>query len=40
MERLGMVHHAGDDFDHPTVPERMRRHVLYRIARPEGLYTS
>jgi RimJ/RimL family protein N-acetyltransferase len=36
MEKLGMTHHAGDDFDHPSVPvgHWLRRHVLYRIARP------
>lgn len=31
MERIGMVHDPRDDFDHPDVPERFRRHVLYRI---------
>jgi ribosomal-protein-alanine N-acetyltransferase len=32
MERLGMTHDPGDDFDHPELPEanRLRRHVLYR----------
>jgi RimJ/RimL family protein N-acetyltransferase len=36
MERIGMAHNPADDFDHPAVPERhrLRRHVLYRIARP------
>lgn len=36
MERIGMAHVEGADFDHPGVPEgdRLRRHVLYRIARP------
>jgi RimJ/RimL family protein N-acetyltransferase len=35
MERLGMTHDAGGDFDHPRVPEGspLRRHVLYRLAR-------
>ena len=33
MEKLGMRHDPADDFDHPTTPERLRRHVLYRIAR-------
>ena len=33
MERIGMVHNPADDFDHPAVPQRLRRHVLYRIAR-------
>lgn len=33
MNRLGMSHEAGDDFDHPKVEDghRLRRHVLYRI---------
>ena len=33
MERLGMSHNAGDDFDHPRVEvgHPLRRHVLYRI---------
>jgi RimJ/RimL family protein N-acetyltransferase len=37
MERLGMHHDAADDFDHPRVPvgHRLRRHVLYRLRRPE-----
>ena len=36
MERIGMVHGPADDFDHPALPEEhpLRRHVLYRIARP------
>lgn len=35
MEKLGMTHDPGDDFDHPRVPEGspLRRHVLYRIRR-------
>jgi RimJ/RimL family protein N-acetyltransferase len=34
MQKLGMRHDPGDDFDHPSLPEghRLRRHVLYRIA--------
>ena len=34
MERLGMTRTI--EFDHPLVPEnhRLRRHVLYRLARP------
>jgi RimJ/RimL family protein N-acetyltransferase len=32
MERIGMTHNPADDFDHPNMPETMRRHVLYRIA--------
>ena len=37
MERLGMTHDPADDFDHPRVPEGspLRRHVLYRLARPD-----
>ena len=36
MQRIGMVHDSADDFDHPALPEEhsLRRHVLYRIARP------
>jgi len=39
MERLGMTHNPADDFDHPALPERhpLRRHVLYRLVRPEPL---
>jgi hypothetical protein len=35
MERLGMRHDTGGDFDHPGVPEGdpMKRHVLYRLDR-------
>jgi RimJ/RimL family protein N-acetyltransferase len=35
MEKLGMSHDPRDDFDHPTLPasHRLRRHVLYRLAR-------
>jgi RimJ/RimL family protein N-acetyltransferase len=35
MQRLGMVHDPGDDFDHPRLPpgHTLRRHVLYRIQR-------
>ena len=37
MEKIGMHHDSGDDFDHPHIAEghRMRRHVLYRLRRPE-----
>ena len=37
MERLGMTHDPRDDFDHPRLPEGhpLRRHVLYRISRPQ-----
>jgi ribosomal-protein-alanine N-acetyltransferase len=36
MEKIGMRHDPAGDFDHPLLPEghRIRRHVLYRIARP------
>jgi RimJ/RimL family protein N-acetyltransferase len=35
MENLGMRRDPVDDFDHPRLPEghRLRRHVLYRLAR-------
>jgi RimJ/RimL family protein N-acetyltransferase/predicted kinase len=37
MERIGMAHDLAGDFDHLALPEghALRRHVLYRIARPE-----
>jgi RimJ/RimL family protein N-acetyltransferase len=37
MERIGMARRAGDDFDHPNLPEShpLRRHVLYRIGREQ-----
>jgi RimJ/RimL family protein N-acetyltransferase len=36
MEKLGMTHDPADDFDHPLLPagHALRRHVLYRLARP------
>ena len=36
MERIGMTHDPADDFDHPALAEGspLRRHVLYRLARP------
>ena len=39
MEKLGMTHDPGDDFDHPSLEEghRLRRHVLYRLSRSEWL---
>jgi len=39
MEKIGMRHCAEDDFDHPGLPEGhpLRRHVFYRIKRPEYL---
>jgi RimJ/RimL family protein N-acetyltransferase len=35
MEKIGMMHSPGEDFDHPLVPEGhpLRRHVLYRLTR-------
>jgi len=35
MEKLGMVHDPGEDFEHPRLPEghALRRHVLYRLDR-------
>jgi RimJ/RimL family protein N-acetyltransferase len=35
MEKLGMTRAAGEDFDHPRVPESnpLRRHVLFRARR-------
>jgi RimJ/RimL family protein N-acetyltransferase len=34
MEKIGMTHSLGEDFDHPLLPEGhpLRRHVLYRVA--------
>lgn len=34
MEKLGMTHDPGDDFDHPSLPDghALRRHVLYRLS--------
>lgn len=36
MERIGMRRDPADDFDHPRLApaDPLRRHVLYRIARP------
>ncbi len=36
MERIGMHHDAGADFEHPQIPpgHRLRPHVLYRMTRP------
>lgn len=39
MERLGMRRDPGGDFDHPRVPDshpHLKRHVLYRIRRPQA----
>jgi RimJ/RimL family protein N-acetyltransferase len=37
MIRLGMTYDPAEDFDHPELKEDdpLRRHVLYRIARPQ-----
>jgi RimJ/RimL family protein N-acetyltransferase len=37
MQRIGMTHDPADDFDHPRLPvgHPQRRHVLYRLSRPE-----
>ena len=37
MERIGMVHDATDDFDHPAMAldSPLRRHVLYRLRRAD-----
>jgi RimJ/RimL family protein N-acetyltransferase len=36
MDKLGMTRREDDDFDHPLLPpgHHWRRHVLYRLARP------
>ncbi len=36
MQKPGMHHDPADDFDHPHLPagHHLRRHVLYRLARP------
>ena len=38
MEKIGMTRDAGEDFDHPLLPEGhpLRRHVLYRLRNPAG----
>jgi RimJ/RimL family protein N-acetyltransferase len=37
MERLGIEHDSADDFNHPSpdLDDRLRRHVLYRLAHPD-----
>jgi RimJ/RimL family protein N-acetyltransferase len=39
MQRIGMSHDPADDFDHPNLPASspLRRHVLYRIKRPDTI---
>ena len=38
MERLGMIRHPNEDFDHPALAEGepLRPHILYRIHRPSA----
>jgi len=42
MQRIGMTHDPGDDFDHPRMPEGhpLRRHVLYRMPRARWYDTT
>ncbi len=42
MERLGMTHSAGEDFDHPLLPagDPLARHVLYRLDAPRAGHRS
>ena len=42
MEKIGMHHDEGDDFDHPSFPDGhpLKRHVLYRISRSIRQYTG
>jgi len=37
MEKIGLHHHPGDDFDHPRLIENhpLKRHVLYRLKAQE-----
>lgn len=37
MEKVGMTHKPGDDFDHPSVApgDPLRPHVLYRLTRSQ-----
>lgn len=39
MEKLGMVHNPGEDFEHPHLPKghALRRHVLYRLNREDAI---
>jgi len=38
MDKIAMLHNPSEDFDHPSLPpgHPLRRHVLYRIARPDS----
>ena len=42
MEKIGMRRSSADDFDHPMLPQGhpIRRHVLYRLARPQWAATA
>lgn len=39
MQKIGMQHNAGDDFDHPKLDDTspFKRHVLYRLTREDYL---
>jgi RimJ/RimL family protein N-acetyltransferase len=41
MEKIGMTHDPGEDFQHPNLPEGhpLRHHVLYRLRGPDRLAT-
>lgn len=36
MEKIGLTHEPGDEFDHPNIPvgHPVRHHVIYRTQRP------
>jgi ribosomal-protein-alanine N-acetyltransferase len=40
MQKLGMTHDPGDDFDHPSVAEGhpLRPHVLYRLTAADSVF--
>jgi len=42
MEKLGMHHDPGGDFEHPSLPEGnpLRQHVLYRLGADEYRSTA
>ncbi|GHB27181.1 N-acetyltransferase [Pseudovibrio japonicus] len=42
MQRLGMVRHASEDFNHPLIEEGhpLKRHVLYRLSKEQFLRQS
>jgi anti-anti-sigma factor len=42
MRRIGMTHHARDDFDHPNLPpgHPLRPHVLYRITTHQARFEN